>query len=165
MDKIVYTWIAFHGITDILLPINIWLPIYSISILSLFIPINILNVITIFTSALHFSHDIYFINYNDMLSVLLILLYYGEHKISQNIIILYMSLIHTPLHLYNINHNYITISLLFSTYIVFYNVDILQKILKKIIKSGGRLPNNYIHKLLLGVINAHILTISVSQSV
>ena len=165
MDKIVYTWIAFHGITDILLPINIWFPIYSISILSLFIPINILNVITIFTSALHFSYDMYFINYINMLSVLLILLYYGEHKISQNIIILYMSLIHTPLHLYNINHNYITISLLFSTYIVFYNVDILQKILKKIIKSGGRLPNNYIHKLLLGVINAHILTISVSQSV
>lgn len=165
MNKFINTWIAFHGITDILLPIYIWFPIYSISTLSIFIPINILNLITIITSAFHFSQDIIYLNYIETLSVLLILLYYGEYKLSQNIMISYMSLIHTPLHLYHINHNYITISLLFSTYIVFYNVDILQIILKKIIESGGRLPNNNIHKILLGIINAHILTISISQTI
>ena len=31
MNKSVYTWIAFHGITDILLPLEIWLPFYIIS--------------------------------------------------------------------------------------------------------------------------------------
>ncbi len=40
---------------------------------------------------------------------------------------------------------------------IFYNIDILQDNLKKIIESGGRLPNNKYHKLLLGVINAHTI--------
>jgi hypothetical protein len=162
MNKFINTWIAFHGITDILLPIYIWFPIYSISTLSIFIPINILNLITIITSAFHFSQDIIYLNYIETLSVLLILLYYGEYKLSQNIMISYMSLIHTPLHLYNINFNYINIIILFSTYIIFYNINILQNILKIIINSGGRLPNNNYHKLLLGIINAHILTNIVS---
>ena len=59
--RLIYTWISFHGITDILYPIYDWLPYYIISPLSIFIPMNILNTFTIFTSAYHFSYDLSFI--------------------------------------------------------------------------------------------------------
>ena len=71
MNKYIYTWISFHGITDILLPINIWFPVYTLSLLSYFIPMNILNFITILTSTLHFSNDLYFLNSDDILLCLL----------------------------------------------------------------------------------------------
>ena len=158
MDRYIYTWIAFHGITDILLPLEIWLPFYIISPITLFIPFDILNFITILLSTLHFSYDLYFINYFDMLLLLLILLYFGEYKFSQYIIISYMSLIHIPLHLYKINYDYFNILLLLLTYFIFYNLDLLMNNIKIILESGGRLPNNNYHKLLLGVINSHILT-------
>ncbi len=158
MNKSIYTWIAFHGITDILLPLNIWLPFYIISPITLYIPFDILNFITILLSTLHFSYDLYFINYFDILLVLLILLYFGEYRFSQYIIISYMSLIHVPLHLNKINYNYFNITLLLFTYLIFYNLDLLMNNIKIILESGGRLPNNNYHKLLLGIINAHILS-------
>ena len=107
MNEYIYTWIAFHGITDILLPINIWCPIYTLSLLSYFIPMNILNFITILTSTVHFTNDLYFFNcndlyffnYNDILLCLLLLLYFGEYKFPQYIILSYMSIIHVPIHL------------------------------------------------------------------
>ena len=68
-----------------------------------------------------------------------------------------MSIIHVPIHLIKLYYDYYTISLLLFTYMIFYNIDILQDNLKKIIESGGRLPNNKYHKLLLGVINAHTI--------
>ena len=157
MNKYIYTWVSFHGITDILLPINIWCPIYTLSLLSYFLPINILNFITILTSTLHFSNDLYFLNSDDILLCLLILLYFGEYKFSQYMILSYMSIIHVPIHLIKLHYDYYTISLLLYTYMIFYNIDILQDNLKKIIESGGRLPNNKYHKLLLGVINAHTI--------
>lgn len=157
MNKYIYTWISFHGITDILLSINIWFPIYTLSLLSYIIPMNILNFITIITSTLHFSNDLYFLDVNDILLGLLILLYFGEYKWSQDFIISYISIIHVPRHLIILHYDYYTILLLLCTYIIFYNTNILQDNLKKIIESGGRLPNNKYHKLLLGVINAHTI--------
>ena len=158
MERYIYTWIAFHGITDILLPLKIWLPFYIISPITLYIPFDILNFITILLSVLHFSYDLYFINYFDILLVLLVLLYFGEYKFSQYIIISYMSLIHIPLHLYKIDHNYFNLLLLLLTYFIIYNFELLMNNITIILESGGRLPNNNYHKLLLGIINAHILT-------
>ena len=158
MERYIYTWIAFHGITDILLPLKIWLPFYIISPITLYIPFDILNFITILLSVLHFSYDLYFINYFDILLVLLVLLYFGEYKFSQYTIISYMSLIHVPLQLYKINYNYYNIILLLLTYFIIYNFDLLMNYIIIILESGGRLPNNNYHKLLLGIINAHILT-------
>jgi hypothetical protein len=158
MERYIYTWIAFHGITDILLPLKIWLPFYIISPITLYIPFDILNFITILLSVLHFSYDLYFINYFDILLVLLVLLYFGEYKFSQYTIISYMSLIHVPLQLYKINYDYFNIILLLLTYFIIYNFDLLMNNIIIILESGGRLPNNNYHKLLLGIINAHILT-------
>ena len=53
--KLIYSWISFHGISDILLPPERWIPIYSVIPIVIYIPIDILNFITIFTSALHFN--------------------------------------------------------------------------------------------------------------
>ena len=104
MNEYIYTWIAFHGITDILLPINIWCPIYTLSLLSYFIPMNILNFITILTSTVHFTNDLYFFNCNDILLCLLLLLYFGEYKFPQYIILSYMSIIHVPIHLIKLHY-------------------------------------------------------------
>ena len=52
MNKSIYTWI--FGITDILLPLNIWLPFYIISPITLYIPFDILNFITILLSITFF---------------------------------------------------------------------------------------------------------------
>ena len=70
----------------------------------------------------------------------------------------YMSLIHVPLHLSRIQLDYYTILVLMITYTFMYHFTYLLHVTDTIIKSGGTLPNTYSHKLLLGVINAHILT-------
>ena len=86
--RLIYTWISFHGITDLLLPIQYWLPYYMISPLYIYFPMDILNIITIITSAYHFSFDLLFINYNTILLGLFILISLGEYKWAQNIIFL-----------------------------------------------------------------------------
>ena len=154
--RLIYTWISFHGITDILYPIYDWLPYYIISPISIFIPMNILNAISIFTSAYHFSYDLSFLNFNTILLGLFIFISLGKYKWSQNIILMYMSIIHVPLHFYNLT--YYDYELLICTFVLFYDFDFLYYNIKNIIESGGRLPNNNIHKFLLGIINAHILT-------
>ena len=44
------------------------------------------------------------------------------------------------------------------TYIVICHLQFIQDTLIIIIKSGGKLPNNYINKLLLLIINSHVIT-------
>ena len=157
MIKYIYTWISFHGITDILLPLNIWAPVYGLSLLSNALPMNYLNMITFILSGVHFYYDMY-LNLVYIYSILATLLYFGKTKYSQLIILSYMSLIHVPIHLYNLEWSYYTYLSLISCYIGFYNCDFLINILDKIISSGATLPNNHFHKTLLGFINAHIIT-------
>ena len=113
LKRIIYTWISFHGITDILLPVHKWLPIYSLSLTSVFIPMNILNSITVLLSSLHFKNDLYLNEYY-ILTILSFLLLFGNYKFSQTIILTYMSLIHVPMHLINItyDHNMVILLLL-----------------------------------------------------
>ncbi len=153
----IYTWISFHGITDLLLPIQHWLPVYNISLLSLVIPMNILNCITFILSGIHFSYDIT-LNYESIFTMLLLLVYFGKYTMNQYIILSYMSLIHVPNHLMNLSYDASTFFLLAISYILFYNCEPLMNIFEEIVTSGGRSPNNYLHKLLLGFINSHIVT-------
>ena len=155
--KLIYTWISFHGITDLLLPIKSWLPYYIIVPLTIYIPINILNFVTILSSTLHFSQDLP-LSFNNILLLLGLLISLGEYKVIQNLFIFFMCFIHVPIHLYQLNYNYYDCELLICTFVIFYNCDSLIYTIKIIVDSGGRKPNNNIHKLLLGIINAHILT-------
>ena len=157
LTKIVYSWISFHGITDIFLPLKLWAPIYSLSLLSIFMPMNLLNIITFILSGIHFQYDIY-LHLVSIYCYLFALLAFGEYKLSQDIILVYMSLIHVPLHLFRIIYDFNTMLVLFLSFLSIYNFPPLIELLDLVIKSGGRSPANYSHKMILGFINAHILT-------
>ena len=154
MNKIISTWIIFHGITDIFLPIHIWLPFYLLSPLYIVLPNKLLYLITFIKSIIHFKND-YIFDIKYIFFGLLFLLYYGKYKISQNILIFYMSLIHVPIHIYKFNPNNHKILYLIGFYIIFYNINYLHKKIGKIIENGGKITDN-IDKLLLGIVNAHI---------
>lgn len=157
MKNLIYSWISFHGITDLLLPFNLWFPIYSLSTISLFLPMNILNSITFILSCIHFSQDL-ILNIYETIFCLLLLIYYGNTLWSQYIILSYMSLIHVPIHFMNINLGLNSLLFLMMTFIIFNYCNFLMITLDQIISSGGMSPNNKKHKLLLGIINAHIIT-------
>mgnify|MGYP006110460077 CR=1 FL=1 len=156
--KLIYSWISFHGITDILLPIHDWILYYSVIPLSIIIPIDILNYITIILSSYHFANDIEILNPIHVFLILSFLVSNEKYNYSQPLILSYMSIVHVPLHLYSLYYDIFTVLLLVTTYISFYKIDILMDTLDDIIKSSGRKPNNMYHSLLLGVINAHIVT-------
>jgi hypothetical protein len=157
MKNLIYSWISFHGITDLLLPFHYWFPTYTLSTISTFLPMNVLNSITFSLSCIHFSYDLLLTIPQICLS-LFFLLSYGKSKWSQSILLSYMSLIHVPIHFMNINLTFYTLLLLMTTFIIFYHCSLLMNTLDLIVMSGGPLPNNIKHKLLLGVINAHIIT-------
>ena len=69
-----------------------------------------------------------------------------------------MCLFHVPIHYGKFTFIYIEYTFLILTYIVIYHLQFIQNTLNIIIKSGGLLPNNYIHKILLSIINAHVIT-------
>ena len=155
MNKIIYTWIAFHGITDIFLPIKKWMPFYLLSPVYAILPKRLLYTTTFFKSIIHFYEDCIF-NITTISLGLFLLLYYGKHRLSQYIILTYMSLIHVPIHFYRIELSDSQILFLIIIYIIFYKIQYLHNKIEKLIKNGGIIDNN-IDKLLLGVINSHIL--------
>ena len=77
--KLILSWIAFHGITDIFLPMNKYIFFYIFSPISVYVPMNVLNIITVLLSSLHFSYD-NIINIKYTLFLLIYLLYYGKEK-------------------------------------------------------------------------------------
>ena len=117
---------------------------------------RLLNFITIILSSIHFSND-NFINIPCMFFILISLLYYGSYKWSQYIALFYMSFIHTPLHFYRLQLSTIEYIIPIFSFIIIYKMSYLNHILITIIQSGGKQPNSMIHKLLLGIINAHII--------
>lgn len=155
MNKIIYTWIAFHGITDIFMPIRKWLPFYLLSPVYAILPKRLLYTTTFLKSVIHFYEDCIF----DITTIsfgLFLLLYYGKYRLSQYIILSYMSLIHVPIHLYRIELNDCQIVFLIFMFSVFYKINILHKKIENIVINGGIIDNN-VDKLLIGIVNSHIL--------
>ena len=155
MNKIISTWIAFHGITDIFLPIRKWLPFYLLSPVYAILPKRLLYTTTFLKSVIHFYEDCIF----DITTIsfgLFLLLYYGKYRLSHYIILTYMSLIHVPIHLYRIELNDSQIVFLIIMFTVFYKIDILHRKIENIVINGGKIENN-IDKLLIGIVNSHIL--------
>jgi hypothetical protein len=157
MRKVLLTLIISHGITDLFLPFEVWQPIYLCSLFMIILPLKYINGITLLLSTIHFNNDIDFIEIYQTFLILMIFIYYGRYKISQNIIIGYMALIHTPIHLY---HNIVSFSAL-GIYIIFsiiiYNFNYIHNLINTIITSISSEPNTIEHKLLLSIINAHII--------
>ena len=117
----------------------------------------LLNTITVLLSIIHFHKDNLF-SYNQLILGLSILLYYGKNFFSQITILLYMCMIHIPNHYNNFIFTYSQYIFLLITYFVIYHLQFIHNTLHIIIRSGGLLPNNHIHKLLLIIINAHVIT-------
>jgi len=155
MNKIISTWIIFHGITDLFLPIKQWMPFYLLSPVYAILPKRLLYTTTFLKSIIHFYNDRIF-DIKTITFGLFLLLYYGKYRLSQYIILIYMSLIHVPIHFYRIELSDSQILFLILIYIYFYKIQYLHNKIDKIIKNGGIIDNN-IDKLLLGVINSHIL--------
>ena len=155
MNKCILSWIAFHGITDIF-TYN-WYYFYLFSPLCIFLSQDVLNTVTFVLTIIHFNQDD-IIPLEILIQSLLFLVYLGEYRLSQYLILGYMSLIHVPIHLSRIQLDHFTIVVLMMTYTFMYHFTHLLYVIGTIIKSGGTLPNTYSHKLLLGIINAHILT-------
>lgn len=155
MNKIISTWIIFHGITDIFLPISNWLPFYLLTPIYIIVPNKILYTTTFLKSIIHFYYD-GILDIQTICFSLCFLLYYRKYRLSQYILYIYMSLFHVPIHLSKLYLNYYEILFLICVYIVFYKIDYLHIKINKIIKNGGVIDDN-IDKLLIGVINSHIL--------
>ena len=155
MNKCILSWIAFHGITDIFT--DNWYYFYLFSPLCIFLSQDVVNTVTFVLTIIHFNQDD-IVPLEILIQSLLFLVYFGEYRFSQYLILSYMSLVHVPLHLSRIQLDYYKILVLMMTYTFMYHFTYLIHVIDTIIKSGGRLPNTYSHKLLLGVINSHILT-------
>ena len=153
-------FISSHGINDFIYPLYTWFPIYSITIISsILVPLDILNSLLIIGTIEHFSHDMN-LSFYHMSFISLPLLNYRENRYIQNFIIIYLGFIHTPLAYYKLYHklsliNYILNSITY--YIVFNNKSLTDIIEYMIYFPGKEYKNIYLQKLLLGIINSHII--------
>lgn len=159
-DKFALSWISFHGIIDIFLPLHIWIPIYSIiPYITLYLPQNYINYLIIPLTIHHFSKDFIYIfpfNYFIIVFLLSLGLSYKEYIISQNCLKIYLCLIHTPLNIYLQIQSFYVYYTLFMTFLIIYITEPLLIEIDNLIKN----PNNQINmkkKLLIGIILSHTL--------
>ena len=62
INDFIITWISFHGIIDIFLPIYLWLPIYSIiPIITIYLPEKSIQYLLVTLTIHHFSNDLDYI--------------------------------------------------------------------------------------------------------
>ena len=159
--KLLFTWIAFHGITDIFL-CKFWIPIYFIIMpISIYIPNTLLNIPIVILSINHFSKDLIFLTpYEYYITTILLTLgiYYRKKKIAQDLIKGYLSIIHVPNHLYNIEYDINISFILFITFIAIYNIEPLLIEMDEFIKKIDDGEVNMKRKLLYGVILSHTMS-------
>ena len=158
--RFLYAFIGSHGITDLSLPTDIWVPIYSLSCLyGAFIPYKLLVGISYLFSWIHFTMDIgvSWVTSLGYAACLSGLIYCRKRTWSPKILLGYMSVIHTPLHLYRHlsfhNVGYVIALTCFLSYYKPYH-----RCVSRIIYQDGLLQNTYLHRALLIIINGHIMT-------
>ena len=158
--KILFTWIAFHGITDIFF-CKLWLPIYIFIVpISIYIPNTLLNIPIVILSINHFSKDlIYFTPFEYYITPILLAsgIYYHKKNIAQDLIKGYLSLIHVPNHLYKIEYDINISFILFITFITIYNIEPLLIEMDEFIKKIDDREVNMKRKYLYGVILSHTM--------
>ena len=162
VTRCLYAFIGSHGITDMSLPYDLWVPTYLISwIYSCLFPYRLLLGINYCLSAYHFSYDLFgfipfwyrFLGY---LSCLAILLYFRHTSWSQNTIVGYLAFIHTPLHLLqNLTHHNDTLVML--TFAFMSTNTEIQEYFHKIIRNDEIFRDTRLNRSLLSVLHAHII--------
>ena len=157
-NEFIITWISFHGIIDIFLPIYLWLPIYSIvPILTIYLPINYINYLIIPLTIEHFSNDFIYIypyNYPLISSILLFGLYYKELLVVQKTLKFYLC-IHTAINIYQELNNFQAYYTLFIMFNFIYCCKPLINQIENIIKYPNN--DNLKKRIILGIILSHLL--------
>ena len=162
-QRLLYAFIGCHGLTDMFLPPDLWIPVYLTSFLySHVLPYKILLGISYLLSVLHFSQDIFLfvpfhIRYLCYGAVLSYLVLFRKRRWAQHAILGYMGLIHTPIHcMRHVNSlNELPVKLLGG--FIFTN-QYLQTYINDIVRKGEIENSNRRNRCLLSVINANIVT-------
>ena len=166
--RALYSLIGCHGITDMSLPYELWGPIYIVScIYSQIIPYRVLLWITYSLSAFHFAHDIFhfvpfYLRYMGYMIGLGMLLYFRKHRWSQYTILAYLGCIHTPLHLIRYMNHQNNVVVAFTGAFIYAN-QWIQRYMNAIVTKGEIETTSRKNRLLISVLNAHILVNSMDS--
>ena len=156
INDFIITWISFHGVIDIFLPIYLWLPIYSlIPIITIYSPVRYVHNLIIPLTIYHFSDDLNYIypfNYPVVTFFLLLGLYYKELSIIKKILKLYLC-IHTTINIYQKIHHFYIYYTLFVMFNLIYCYKPLIYQIDNIIKNPYN--DNFKNRLILGIILSH----------
>lgn len=164
-ERILYSLIACHGITDLCEDPFLWVPLYLIWFsYGHYVSYEVLINFTILMTPAHFSLDVHksgepyeLCLYNVYLFSLALLLYYRESTISQNIVIAYLGFIHTPLHLYT-KFTLINTLLTSLAFGCIHTQAWVKEYFQKILREPAFIQTEtQIHRLLLSVMNAHMM--------
>ena len=161
------SFISSHGICDMFSPFYKWFPIYSGSVLiSLVVPLQLLNITLLTGTIYHFSDDLT-ISYQTTSLIMIPLIVFKEKLLVQNLIMGYIGFIHTPFAYYYIIQEkefFYWMPLCLTTYGIVLKTPKLRNPLQEMIyKPGKELKNKYLQKILIGIINAHVILHGVHQ--
>ena len=164
-ERILYSLIACHGITDLCEDPFLWIPLYLIWFsYGHYVSYEVLINDTILMTPAHLSLDVHkpgepyeLFLYNVYLFALTLLLYYRESTISQNIVVAYLGIVHTPIHLYT-KFTAMNALLTFLAFGCIHTQAWVKEYFQKILRDPAFIQTETrIHRLLLSVMNAHMM--------
>lgn len=160
-QRLIYSLIACHGITDICERPEYWVPVYAIcACYKDMLHYEVYLKLTILLSALHFSQDSsetwILTIFNGYLGSLCLLVWFREWRISQQILVAYVGFIHTPLHLYR-KTTYLNDTLVICTWAMIYSQDWVIIYIDNIIRNKAIEKDTPMNRCLLSVLNAHMI--------
>ena len=108
-NECIITWISFHGIIDIFLPLYIWIPIYSlVPIFTIYLPQKYIKYFIIPLTIQHFSNDLSCLFPFNYPIISIVLFHYFLHFICSKTLKLFLS-IHTAINIQKVQCSIFTI--------------------------------------------------------
>ena len=158
--NLLYAYLGCHGLTDISLSTEIWIPMYSLAcVYGFLLPYRVLVGCSYILSCVHFATDVG-LSWRILgiyCGCLSWLIYFRKRKWSPTILLGYMSIIHTPLHfsrhLSYENLIYVAGAGCFLTLCKPY-----QRYVSRILYHDQIIHESFVTRSLLSIINGHILT-------
>ena len=159
LNEFIITWISFHGIIDVFLPLYLWLPIYSIvPIVTIYLPENYIKYSIIPLTIQHFSNDLDFIyplNYPLITTFLFLGLYFKDLLIVQRSLKAFLC-VHTAINI----HDHLKDFEVYFTLFIMFNFIYCCKPLIYQIENIIQNPNNiadFKKRIIIGIILSHTI--------
>lgn len=161
-DDVVYAWIGCHGMSDILLPADVWLPCYTAScVFAGIAPYAGAQTAVVAMTCLHFSHDAT----RQLLDAPVLLAYSmalgwllsrRRERFAQHGILSYMACVHTPVHMWfhATSSSWSPMAVLF---VLLLCSDLYQSTLRDIVERGAIEQDCWLNRGVLGVLGGHLL--------